>query len=92
MPEEMIKLRNALSARGIKWHDLSSNYGRTFPFEDMTIYCTHFGYECREYTVTSGFGTFGADRGLLQLDLDGEETQGSLTAENILTIMDKGGN
>ena len=91
MPEEMIKLRNALDARGVQWRDLSSDYGRSFPFEDMTIYKTHFGFRCREYSVVCGFGTFGGDKGLLQLTIDNNETVGSLTAENILTIMDKGG-
>lgn len=91
MPEEMVKLRNALDARGIQWQDLSSDYGRSFPFADMTIYSTHFECGCRDYTVTSGFGTFGGDKGLLQLAIDSEDTIGSLTAENILTIMDKGG-
>lgn len=91
MPEEMIKLRKALDARDIQWRDLSSDYGRSFPFADMTIYTTHFEFKHREYTVTSGFGTFGGDKGLLQLAIGSDETIGSLTAENILTIMDKGG-
>lgn len=90
MPEEMIKLRNALDVRGIEWSDSTTKENREFPFLDMNIYGTKFKIGIFDYEVISGLGTLGGQWGLLELRRSFIEPKGSLTAEGVLTIMDGG--
>ena len=87
MPEEMNKLRLALTARDIEYEDLSDDFDRSFPFFDMTLYKTCFKYNGQSYVVVSGVGTQGGEHGLLELTIDQGERIGSLTAEGVLKIM-----
>lgn len=91
MPEEMIKLRNALDERKIAWVDKSDDMGRSFPFLDMMIYRTAYDYGGIKWSVISGFSTFGGDKGLLEVWISNSDPIGSLTAKDILTMMGKGG-
>lgn len=71
MCEEMAKLRELLTAKGIKWRDrsviqqeklieyLSAESGMEKEFFDTTIYRTHFDYKGSHYSVINGFGTYG---------------------------------
>ena len=88
MPEEMLKFRNALEVRGVEWINNSNNFDRSFPFLDMIVYATVFRFNDSLWTVKSGFGTFGGDRGLLELRVDDGELVGSLTAQDVLRMMD----
>ena len=90
MPEEMVKLRESLNKRGIPWEDRTDNYHRSFPFLDMTIYRTWFYYNDVRYSVISGYGTYGGSRGLLEVMVDSQEPIGSLTADKVIALMEKG--
>lgn len=71
MCEEMAKLRELLTAKGIKWRDhsviqqeklieyLSAESGMEKEFFDTTIYRTHFDYKGSHYSAINGFGTYG---------------------------------
>lgn len=89
MPEEMYLLRNALTARQIEWVNESDNLDRSFPFLNLIIYRTKWIYNGHKYSVLSGYGTWGGEQGLLEMIVDNEEPQGSLTALDVLTFMDK---
>jgi len=91
MPEEMTKLRKTLDERKIAWVDKSDDMGRSFPFLDMMIYRTWFYYGGLQWSVISGFSTYGGDKGLLELWTSNSKTVGSLTAKDILTMMGTGG-
>lgn len=88
MPDEMIYLRNALTARGVDWNNDSDNLDRSFPFLNLIMYRTSFKWKDRKYSVICGYGTLGGTKGLLELHTD-NETTGSLTAVDILKIMDE---
>ena len=89
MPEEMQRLRAALDVRGIEYQDLSDDFDRSFPFYDMTIYKIRYIFKGTTYEVITGLGTMGGDWGLLELRQD-HEIKGSMTAEGILKLMDRG--
>lgn len=94
MPDEMMKLRNALDARGVMWVNESDNLDRSFPFLNLINYRTRYIWHDKEFSVISGYGTLGGIKGLLELHKD-DETIGSLTAVQILEMMDNienGGN
>lgn len=69
--DEMIKLRNLLSKKGIEWQDvstiqkeeiaerLSAESGIEKEFFDTTIYRTHFDYKGSHYSVINGLYTYG---------------------------------
>lgn len=90
MSQEMKLLRNALDARGIKWRDGSTDNDRSFPFLNMMIYRTKYIFHDKEWSVICGIGTFGSDKGLLELSVEGMDgTIGSLSASTILKMMDE---
>lgn len=88
MPEEMIKLRNALDARGIEWSNESDNLDRSFPFLNLIMYRTTFKWKDRKYSVICGYGTLGGIKGLLELHKGNDDPVGSLTAVEVLERMD----
>ena len=68
--EEMIKLREGLDKRGIKWIDKSDitteerikyfiSQGISELFADSTMYRTHFEHKGKKYSVIFGYGSFG---------------------------------
>lgn len=90
MCNEMIKLRQMLDDRGIKWEDVSTVYSQ-FKFY---IHRTHFTFDEIDYSVINGCGTYGGydsfdhvNEGLLELwaeDVNDGEPVGFLTAEEII--------
>lgn len=95
MCNEMYRLRTKLSERGISWDDKSSVY--TASPIDVTIYRTHFTVEGYFFSVIYGYGTyggvdvFGNDKGLLECmteKVNGGEPLGSLTADDVMRIID----
>lgn len=90
MPEEMQRLRAALDVRGIEYQDLSDDFDRSFPLYDMTLYRIRYIYKGSRYEVMTGIGTLGCDWGLLELRVNQEDPKGSMTAEGILKLMDRG--
>lgn len=88
MPDEMINLRNALDARGVEWQNESDNLDRSFPFLNLIMYRTSFKWKNKRYSVICGYGTLGGTKGLLELHVD-SETTGSLTAVDVLRIIDE---
>ena len=92
MCNEMIKLRQMLNDRGIKWKDFS-----TVNFH-FYIHRTHFTFDGIDYSVINGCGTYGGyaafdyvnkyvNKGLLELmggEINGGEPVGWLTAEQVL--------
>ena len=68
--DEMIKLRDKLDKRGIKWKDVSEitpesiiekmiAKGVDRKYADTTIFRTHFEHGDYKYSVIYGFGTYG---------------------------------
>lgn len=88
MPEEMNILREILTNRGIKWSDRSDKPG--FPLLDLAIYRTRFNHNGVEWSVISGFGTYGGDKGLLEVMIGSGDPVGHLTAADVVNLMDKG--
>lgn len=88
MPEEMEKLRDALFEKAIEWVDATQNIDKGFPFLDLTIYRTHWWVDGHNYSAISGYGTFGGDKGLLELMIDGNEPIGSLTATEVMRMIE----
>ena len=89
MCNEMIKLRQMLNDRGIKWEDASTVY---YQFK-FYIHRTHFTFNGIDYSVINGSGTyggyisFGHNEGLLELmggEINGGYPVGWLTAEQVL--------
>lgn len=89
MPSEMIFLRNALNARNVSYIDASDDEQKSFPFMNLTIYRTKFIWKDHFFSVISGYGTFGGDKGLLELMVDSNEPFGSLRAVDVIKIMDE---
>ena len=90
MPEEMRRLRNALQARGVEYEDRSDDFDRSFPFFDMTLYKIWFKHNGHTYEAMSGVGTLGNEWGLIELRVDQGEPFGSMTAEGVLKMLDRG--
>ena len=101
-PNEMQKLRTMLTDMGIKWKDAScimpqdevergiKLLGVPAMFIDSTIYRTHFDFDGTHYSVICGYGTYGGEKGLLEMMANGTEPTGWLTAEDIIgAIQDK---
>lgn len=86
MPEEMIKLRNVLNSREIPYLDRTEKPG--FALMDLTIYRTWFIYKGKQWSVISGYGTYGGDKGLLEVMVDDYNPMGSLTAQEVIMLMD----
>lgn len=84
----MYLLRNALDDRGISWKDDTYDRRGNFPFLDLTIYKTKFHYKDHEYLVVSGYGTYGGDKGYLELTIDRNRPEGNLTAEEVMEVLD----
>lgn len=90
MCEEMIKLRQMLDDRGIKWKDVSEVY----PQSKFYINRTHFTFDEIYYSVINGYGTYGGydsfdhvNKGLLEIKGEGVnngDPLGWLTAEEVL--------
>lgn len=106
MCEEMIKLRKLLTEHNIEWHDVSvianekvidmlvNNFGQERQYCDTTIYRTHFDANGSQYSVISGFGTYGGfdpvenkDYGLLECMIDDNDPKGWLTADDIIKLI-----
>lgn len=80
MPQEMIKLRQMLDDMGIKWKDVSEH----FRLIDLSIYRTHFEHKGRHISVIIGHGTYGGNKGLLEMWDGNGEPEGWLTAEEVI--------
>ena len=90
MCKEMIKLRQMLDDRGIKWKDVSEVY----PQSKFYIHRTHFTFDEIDYSVINGYGTYGGydsfdhvNKGLLEIMGEGVnngDPLGWLTAEEVL--------
>lgn len=89
IPEEMAKLRTTLTAMGVHWYDDTETFliipdiGTNF-----SIYRTKYKYKGSEYSVICGHGTYGGDKGLLEVWISrkGEPT-GWHTADDIIAMM-----
>ena len=88
MPEEMNILREILTNRGIKWKDRSDKPG--FPLIDLAIYRTRFSFQNKEWSVICGYGTYGGDKGLLEVMIGDGDPIGHLSAKDVVNLMDKG--
>lgn len=88
IPDEMLKLRNILNARDIKWFDRTER--PSFSLLDLTIWRTCFMYKGREWSVISGYGTYGGQEGLLEVMVDNYNPCGRMTAREVLMMMDGG--
>ena len=76
--DEMTKLRDGLTAKGIKWYDKSDDR------EDKYYICrTHFYVKGVRWSAIIGYGTYGSSTGLLEL-MTGHNDPEVLTAEQIL--------
>ena len=96
MPLEMQKLRTMLDEMGIKWQDKSAIYPEdkilaimnryNVPREiaDVSMYRTHFNAIGCHYSVICGYGTYGGEKGELEMMVDDGEVTGWLTAEDII--------
>lgn len=96
IPNEMSKLRTMLTEMGIKWQDKSAIYPENRIREimnmfnvsrqiaDVSIYRTHFDAIGCHYSVVCGNGTYGGEKGLLEMMVNGAEPTGWLTAEDII--------
>lgn len=80
MLKEMIKLRQMLDGMGIEWEDVSSH----LRYEEISIYRTHFEHKGRHISVIIGDGTYGGDKGLLEMWDGNGEPEGWLTAEEVI--------
>lgn len=84
--DEMIKLRHGLDERGIEWRDESVT-------KIIQIYRTKFDAAGCFFDVMWGHGTFGQYEGLLECISfainESGEPKGSMTAEEILSIVDR---
>lgn len=92
--EEMKKLREGLTKRGIKWNDMTQ-YGPP-GHEELWICRTKFEYHGNMWSVIHGFGTYGGfshfmhDCSKLELMVGlYEEPIGRLTAAEVFRLMDK---
>lgn len=89
--EEMQKLRDGLTARGIEWKD-STQRGPAY-----WICRTHYKHNKNKWSVVHGFGTYGGfshfskDAQLLECMYGGNEPIGWLTAAEVFKLMDKEG-
>ena len=86
MPDEMLKLRNVLNSRSIEWLDRTEK--PSFSLLDLTIYRTWFMFRGKEWSVISGYGTYGGEKGLLEVMVDDYNPMGSLTAQEVIMLMD----
>ena len=86
MPIEMNTLRQALDQAGISWDDDTTDRKEGFPFIDMSIYRTKFRHSGRRYVAVGGYGVYGSD--LLELMIDNAEPISTLTAKEIMEIID----
>lgn len=84
--DEMIKLRHGLDERGIEWRDESET-------KIVQIYRTKFDAAGYCFSVIWGCGTYGQYEGLLECMSfavnESGEPKGSMTAEEILSIVDR---
>lgn len=87
MPEEMVKFRNVLNSRGITYIDRSEK--PSFSLIDLTIYRTWFIYKGREWSVISGYGTYGGEEGLLEVMVDNDNPRGRMTARDVIEMMEE---
>lgn len=108
MCDEMKKLRKYLNDNKIKWRDISSittqdefncavAYGIDPQFADVTIYRTHFSLYDYNWSVISGYGSYGGfsplngkDGGLLECMTDcinGGEPVGCLSAADVIKMI-----
>lgn len=98
--DEMIKLRQALDEKGVKWEDKSTicleehilevirkrNVSRKYA--DTSMWRTHFTYNGYFYSVIYGYGSYGYYDGKLECMVGGKEPVGSMTANDILDLME----
>ena len=92
---QMQQLRAYLDNRGIAWIDKSDD------FDSLWICRTHFEFMNYNWSVINGYGTYGGinagckyNNGLLELMVscvNGGEPIGDLTANDIISIMEKRG-
>lgn len=99
MCEEMKKLREMLTERGIEWKDVSSiEHGIDKYHADSTIYRTHFETGGFKYSVIYGYGTYGGydpfngdNPGLLECmtsELNDGCPVGYMTAQDVINVID----
>lgn len=98
--DEMIKLRQALDEKGVQWEDKSTIYpddeirdtmrrlNVSRECADCSIFRTHFSYRGYFYSVIYGYVTYGGEKGLLECMVGGKEPVGSMTAEDVLKLME----
>lgn len=83
MCNEMTKLRKMLNDEEIEWRDASS-------FDFLFINRTHFEHRKYFWSAINGYGTYGGDKGLLELmsnGVNGGEPIGYLTAEECMAYV-----
>lgn len=86
--EEMQKLRNGLTARGIEWKDASEKNPAYW------ICRTHYTHNKSKWSVVHGFGTYGGfssfseDSKLLECMAGMNEPVGWLTAADVFEMME----
>ena len=85
---EMQKLRDGLTERGIEWKDSTQK-------EPAYWICqTHYKYNKNEWSVIHGFGSYGGfshfskDAALLECMCGGNEPVGWLTAADVFKMME----
>lgn len=82
--EEFVKFRKLLDKHGIEWVDESDIYGEGC--NSLTMHRTQSpGGRERGFSCIWGYGSYGADAGLLELCVSGDgEPEGWLTAEEAM--------
>lgn len=99
--DEMIKLRKALDEKGVKWEDKSTIYpddeirdtmrklNVSREYADCSMFRTHFTYKGYFFSVIYGYGSYGHYDGKLECMVGGKEPVGSMTAEDVLKLMEE---
>ena len=93
--KEMQKLREYLTQKKIEWRDDSDIYDEFVeisPILDMSIYRTKFNHDGYLWSIVHGMGTYGEEKGLLELmtnRVNGGEPLGYLTADDVIALIEK---
>ena len=93
MTEQMIKLRQMLTEKGIEYVDHSDPEGYKLHI-DRTHFMietpkTHFFSVVHGVATYGGINLYGNDRGYLECQIDHKEPKGWLTAEDVMKLIDE---